>query len=268
MKFSVDTQPRTIGISGEALVGGVGTNPTTVEFGAVCAGDMAMQDIEVYASEPGDVQVVSMMGPAAPFNVMAVEPLPKTLRGNHSGPSLTLRATYRPTAPGELEDAVALTSDVPAMNTHEVQLHGTSLAEGIAATPNVVHFGTIGIGTTTSIKEVQFTNCGQTDLMFMGAAITGASADEFTLIGTNPPRVLAPTQSERFMIIMQPKTAGMKVAQLVIAHDAGSTTADLDGTGEGGGNKDRETYYACSAGRGAGLWPLLIALLALRRRRR
>ena len=150
---------------------------------------------------------------------------------------------------------------------------GVGIAAGISATPAITHFGTIPVSTTTSIKEVQFTNCGTGDLSFTGATLTGANGTEFALIGANPPRKLKATESEKFMVVMQPRSGGFKSARLVINHDQGNSFADLDGTGEGAvDNKERETYYACSTGRGfgcgVGLWPILIALLALRRRRR
>jgi MYXO-CTERM domain-containing protein len=168
------------------------------------------------------------------------------------------------------EDKVALTSDVPNKPTTEVPVTGVVLAGGIAATPNVVNFGTAAIGTTTSIKEVQLTNCGTGPLMFNRASIAGRDAGDFTLIGAHAPRLLQPTESEVFMVVMQPESSGYKMAQLVIEHGEGMTLADLDGTGDGmlTGGKDRETYYACSTGRGAALWPIALALLALRRRRR
>jgi hypothetical protein len=268
VKVSSDTTARNIAISGEALLGGVGTNPASIEFGAVCASSKVTKDVEVYASEAGDVMVQSLTPPAAPFEATAVDVLPKGLVGNHGGQSITVRASMVPTVAGDFTDAFTLTSNVPNAGTTEVQLHGIALSGGIAATPDLVHFGTTSIGTTSSIKQVQFSNCGTTDLAFTGVTLTGTDATDFTLIGANPPRAIKPTESELIMVVMQPKADGFKTAQLVIAHGAGNTTVDLDGTGEGGENKERETYYACSAGRGAGLWPIAFALLLLRRRRR
>jgi len=268
IKVSVDANPRSINLAGTALLGGVGTNPASLEFGAVCAGSKVTKDVEVYANEAGDVIVQSLTKPAAPFDAMAVDTLPKIVAGNHSGPSITVRASLMPTGEGEVRGAFALVSNVPNRAPYEVQLHGTGLAGGVAATPDLVHFGIASAGTTTSIKEVQCTNCGTTDLMFNGAALAGRDRGEFTLIGVNPPRVLAPTESEIIMVVMQPTTPGEKQAQLVISHAQGTTPVDLDGTGEGGSNKERETYYACSTGRGGSPWLIALALLALRRRRR
>lgn len=269
IQVSSDTQSRNIGISGTALLGGVGTNPASVDFGAVCAGDKAQKDVEVYASEAGDIMLLGLTKPAAPFDAASNDTLPHGLMGNHNGPSITLKTTMMPTAAGEFTDKLVLNTDIPNSSATNIAMHGVALAGGIAATPNTVHFGSVMAGSTTSVQSVQLTNCGTSDLMLTGAHIAGANAPEFTLIGSNPPRTLKPTESETYMVVMQPDTEGMKVAQLVIEHSAGTTTADLDGTATGtANNKDRETYYACRAGRGAAAWPLALALLALRRRRR
>jgi hypothetical protein len=268
IKVSTDTAARDVAISGEALLGDVGTNPASVNFGAVCAGSKTMKDVEVYASEPGDIVLQAMTKPAAPFDATLMDSVPKTLGGNHTGANMMVRATFEPTAPGDFKDALALATNVPNKPTTEVEVHGISLAAGIAATPEDVHFGVVPVKTTTSIQEVQFTNCGSGDLQFTRAYITGPNALEFTLIGTHPAKTLKPTESETFMVVMQPDSNGVKTAKLMIEHDQGTTTADLDGTAEGGSLTERETYYACSTGRSAALWPLALALLALRRRRR
>jgi uncharacterized protein (TIGR03382 family) len=84
--------------------------------------------------------------------------------------------------------------------------------------------------------------------------------------------MLAAAESMTFLVVMSPHASGMKSAQLVVSHSQGMTAAELDGTGytgtDPGGRKDRETYYACNAGGTAGAWPILLALLALRRRRK
>lgn len=268
VKVSTDAMARNVAISGQALLGGLGTNPASVDFGAVCAGSKTMKDVEVYASEPGDVLLQAMTKPAAPFDAQLMDSVPKTLGGNHTGANMMVRTTFEPLVPGDFDDAIALSTNVPNKPTTEVQLHGIGLAAGIAATPDVVHFGEAAVKTTTSIKEVQFTNCGTGDLAFSRAYITGPNALEFTLIGTHPAKTLKPTESETFMVVMQPDSNGLKTAKLMIEHDQGVTTADLDGTAEGGSEKERETYYACSTGRGAALWPIALALLVLRRRRR
>lgn len=269
VKVSSDVSARSVAISGEALLGGLGTNPASVEFGAVCTNDTVMTDIEVYASEAGDIELQGLIPPAKPFGAVTVASLPIKLGGNHTGTSATVRAMFMPTMAGDLRDKLVLASNIPNMGTTEVELHGIALAGGIAATPDTVHFGVAPAGTTTSVQQVQLTNCGTDDLMFEGAQVIGTNASEFTLIGMNPPRKLAPTESEIFMIVMQPRTPGYKTAQLSLVHDRGKTLANLDGTGEGGEHpKERETYYACSAGRGGSMWLLAVVLLVLRRRRR
>lgn len=270
ISLSTEQGPRSVPLSGQALLGGVGTNPGIVDLGGVCIGDTGMKDVEVFASEAGDIVLQQVTPPSAPFAATVQDTFPMPLRGNHTGQSATVHVTVTPTAPGELQDVLELTSDVPNMAVTDVQLHAIALPAGVSATPDSVHFGTTAPGTTTSIKEVQLTNCGTSDLMFTGASLAGANASEFTLIGAYPPITLAPTESQIFMVVMQPDTAGYKTAQLVLAHDGTTTIANLDGTADGdvASGKDRETYYACSAGRGAAGWPIALVLFAVVRRRR
>ena len=258
---------RNVGISGEALLGGIGTNPSTLEFGGVCAGASARKDLEIYANEPGNILLSEVMPPRAPFAATVAGMLPKTLLGNHTGPSVQVTVTLQAPTAMVLDDSLMLVSNVPTKEMTSVPLHAIVLEGGIAATPSAVHFGSVMSGSTTSIREVQLSNCSETDLDFQSAALAGLDAGEFTLIGAYPPKTLHPTESQIVMVVMQPRSTGTKTAQLVLTHSAGQTVVDLEGDGLGEA-KDRETYYACSTGRPSAAWPLLLALLALRRRRR
>ena len=51
--------------------------------------------IEVYGDEPGDVQLRSLTPPAAPYNAVSMQTLPKVLGGNHSGPSVTVATSTK-----------------------------------------------------------------------------------------------------------------------------------------------------------------------------
>ena len=268
VKSSSDMTIRNVAISGEALLGGIGTNPSTLEFGGVCAGAMGRKDLEVYANEAGNVQLSAVTPPQAPFAASVSGTLPKTLLGNHSGPSVQVTVTLQSSTATELTDQMMLVSNVPTKEMTPVTVHAVVLEAGIAATPNAVHFGSVMPGSTTGVHDVQLSNCGTTDLVFQNARIAGPDLGEFTLVGAyDEDRTLHPTESMIVSVIMQPHTNGTKSAQLVLEHSAGQTIVELDGDGLGE-NKDRETYYACSTGRPSAAWPLLLALLALRRRRR
>ena len=267
VKASTDPTVRNVGVSGETLVGGVGINPTSVELGAVCAGATGQKTVEVYANEAGTIQLKQIVGPPSPFSAETSDMLPKTLVGNHGGTSANVAVKVQGTTPGDQTGTLTLVTNVPSKEMTDIAAHAVILAGGIAATPDHVSFGSVEPGTTTGIKQVQLTNCGTTDLSFTGAHLGGTNPGEFTIIGGNQPRVLHPTESEAFMLVMQPHSNGLKTAQLIIEHSDGMTIADLDGTGFNGATKERETYYACSTGKPAAALPIALALLLLRRRK-
>ncbi len=268
--FAGNGSDQNVGISGEAQIGSIGTNPASVEFGPVCPGAPLMRDVAIFANASGDVDVSSLSPPSAPS--LSVPNQSGGLKGNH-GTELTARVTLMPLTAATIDDKFVINSNVPGAPTHEVPITATVLAAGISPTPDKVHFGPGMINMTTTGREVTISNCGTGMLSVTGASIAGVDAADFTIASpASPERELAPAESMTFLIVMTPHSVGTKTAQLVVEHSQGTTSADLDGDGYGGvgdGDKDRETYYACSTGGGtARAWPIALALLALRRRRR
>ncbi len=266
---SSDTGPRGVGISGEALPGSLGTNPASIDFGPVCAsGGTATQDLEVYASSAGDVLLDAPDMVASPFGYTTTDHFPLTLAGNHVGTSAILATSVALTDVGDVTGTLTLNSNVPNAPTYDVPMHAVGLGAGIAATPDPLQFGAIQIGTTSTGKAIVFSNCGATDLVVTDAMISGPDAGDFTIVSPqSAATTLHPADSETFLIVMSPHVAGAKQATLVIDHSAGMTTAAIDGIGLAS-NTDRQTYYACSTGHSTAAWPIGLALLALRRRRR
>jgi MYXO-CTERM domain-containing protein len=146
------------------------------------------------------------------------------------------------------------------------------MAGGVAANPDLAHFGAVMAGLVSAEQPVMLTNCGTGDLTVTGTSFTGITPLEFTVLSpTTFPITIPKTESRTFNVAMTPRSVGPKSAMLVIASDQGPTSVLFDGTGIGGsnsGNAQRETYYACSVGGGSAAWPIGVALLALRRRRR
>lgn len=260
--------PRDIAINAEALVGDVGISPAVVDFGPVCAGSTANKDVMVYASAAGDVQLVSVGAPVAPFDVTAS---PGLLVGNH-GNELALQASVAPTVAGEVSDTLVLSTNLPTTPTREVELRAIALPDGVSPTPEVVHFGAAMIDTTTSAREIALSNCGQAPIQITAARVEGPSASDFAIVSpADPAMTLGQTETATFLVIMNARANGAKQAQVVIDYVGGSVSVPLDGNafgGDSGDVLDRETYYACSTGGAAGGLPIALALVALRRRRR
>jgi hypothetical protein len=200
-----------------------------------------------------------------------------TLKAHHGNEAMVAvsAAPAMSSSPGDKTDSVKLVTNIPAMGQVPISVHALVLAGGIAPTPGMVHFGPNSVGTPSPAKTVTLTNCGSADLMLGDASFMGSNADEFAIVSPADVHVtITQSQSQDFLVVMNPKTVGSKTAQLVFTYPGGSQMVSLDGMGYGGGgggsntsNVDRETYYACSVGTPGGLMPLAFAGLLLRRRR-
>ncbi|MBV8759582.1 MAG: choice-of-anchor D domain-containing protein [Deltaproteobacteria bacterium] len=261
-------------LQGGAHFGSIGTNPGMFDFGTVCAGSMKSLDMAVFANAGGDVTLTGKTGPTAPFS--ATLGTINMLLGHH-GNEVLLSATAQPAsnrAPGEVNDMVSLQTNIPNMGSIAIPMHAVVLAGGISPTPTAAHFGPSELLKASSGQTITLTNCGSSDFTLTDVSFTGANADEFQIVSPTDPHVMIKqTESASFLVVLIPTSAGPKTAQMVFAYPGGTTTVDLDGTGIGPGDttggKDRETYYACSAGGGgaASMLPIALAVCAARRRR-
>lgn len=255
-------------ITGATLVASIGTNPASVQFGAICAGHTATQDVDVYASGKADVGL-SLPGPApAPFSATLGANL---VHGGHTDTS-TLTITAAPLAQqlGALSGEIILGTDIPNQPDHMLAVTAIGVPMGITATPDSAAFGKIVVDTTSTAKRIDFSNCSGAPLAVMSATITGVDASAFTLVSPTADAIaktLDDAMAETFLVVMSPHSSGAKIAQLEIASANGVTTIPLAGEGTEPA-VDRETYYACATSRPSAGWPLLLALgLILRRRR-
>jgi hypothetical protein len=274
MTFDVNGTPNNVPLIGGAHTGSIGTNPASLDFGAVCAGSTASLDLTVFANGGGDVQLQSSLGnPGAPFSATLAGGA--TLMAHHAN-EVTIATTAKPMTgetPGDKTDTVTLHTNIPGMSSIPIDMHAVVLAGGVAPTPNLVHFGPNALAKPSPAQMITLTNCGSGDLMLTDASFTGSNGGEFTIVSPADPHVtIAKTESAQFLVVMTPSSAGTKTAQLVFSYAGGTAVVDLDGTGigtgGGGSTTDRETYYACAIGAPSGLIPLGLVVFALRRRRR
>lgn len=266
---------RNVIVNGEALVGEIGTAPSSVDFGPICAGATANKPVEVYAAAAGSLVLDAVTKPGAPFDITTVMNQP--LAGNH-GPGVTLTASITATTEGAVADHFVLSSNAPGNMEHEVPMSAIVLPSGVSPTPAIVHFGPAAVDIPTTGREVTISNCSTSELSITAARFEGANGDssatgaEFFIV-IAPETVIQPGTSQNYLIAMLPKSDGPKTATFVVEHSAGMSAVTLDGTGFGAdlGGNDRTTYYACSVGGGpGGALPIGLGLigLACRRRRR
>jgi len=255
-------------IMGGAQSGAIGTNPAAVDFGPVCIGRTGSVDVHAYASGPADVQLTQLTGVATPVSTNFA---PGMVRGNHNG-ELTFTTTFAPTTDsvlGATPSELAIDTNLPSASTYLLQVTGFVVPDGITATPTAVDFGTVAVDATTSGYQIVLSNCGTSgQLEVTTAEIRGVNKSSFTIVLPIPiAQTLDVGKGETFVLVMSPHTAGLQTAELVITYSGGEAHVPLTGQGDEPFT-DRKTYYACSVGNGTAAWPIGLALLALRRRRR
>ncbi len=256
-------------VNGEALKATLGTAPgTTIDFGPVCVGASQMQDVQLYASGLGAIQLLSVTAPGAPFTATATA---GTMMGNH-GNMIRLTAGVTPAVAGALTDKVVLITDIPGAPNQELKLLASVLPAGVSPTPAQVHFGPAHTMMTTPYMEIIVSNCGTAPITFTAARIEGGGATSFAIVSQLPTAALDQKTSTKVDVVMTPQSNGAQTAQLILEYAGGTVAVDLDGNGFGADDSskgDRSTYYSCNAGGGstAGASVVLLALLLRRRRR-
>lgn len=131
------------------------------------------------------------------------------------------------------------------------------------------------VGSNTVGQTVTITNCTADSVALSNARIEGADATQFSIVDFPNNLEASSTQNAEFLVIASPDSVGVKEAIFKVDHPGGTISINLlgDGLGEEVGGDDegddgRPSYYACSTGNAVHAWPLLLALVLLRRRRR
>ncbi len=274
--------PVPVTINGDAEIASVATNPTSIDFGAVCAGNPANPiGVDIYNGGGADVAIsgITLSQTGSAFSVQ-----------NKTGPLLhahsnDVTTTVGLTAPssGDLTAMVLvhLSDPDPAKDVLSIPVHATAVAAGtgVTANPAMLAFPTIQVATTSAPQTFVLANCGSSPLTIANHTFTdnstGMPIADFAIMSPADPIAQIPAAaSVPFTITETPQQPGTVDASLtlVYADSTPSTVVHLTGggyssTGSGGGKKNRQTYYACDAGRPGGFAPIALALLALRRRR-
>lgn len=276
MVFDANGTATTVPLVGGAHTGSIGTNPAALDFGTVCAGSTASLDLAVFANAGGDIKMAAPTGPGAPFSAALGSGMPPITLMAHHANEATITTTAAPAmgaTPGDAKATLMINTNIPGGAMVPIDVHALVLAGGVAPDKDVIHFGPNDVGKPSPVQMVTLTNCGASDITLVDVGFAGSNADEFAVVSPADVHVTIPkTKSQQFLILMNPKTVGAKTAQLDFGYPGGPSLVALDGTGIGsgdtGGTKDRETYYACSVGSPGGLIPLAAVGLLLRRRRR
>ncbi len=267
-------QTRTSQISARALNTSMSMSPNgTVDLGPVCMGQSTSRMFQILANDQGPFSVDSISMPAGAFSVAATG-LPASVQG--AGANMyQFSVSASPTDVGPQSAMLTVNTDIPGAEPQTTEIRVEGLAEGVNGSPAELDLGGVPVGSNTVGQSVTITNCTTDSVALSNARIEGMDAAEFTIVDFPDTMDVATTQNAEFLIIASPDSVGAKEALFKVDHPGGTITINLlgDGLGDDPGGDDegddgRPSYYACSTGHAAHAWPLLVALLALRRRRR
>jgi hypothetical protein len=270
-----DTSTLDIPITADALVTSMSVTPDgEVDFGPVCSGQTKTQMFSLVANSDGPFMLTAVSTPDAPFTV-TTPMLPASLQGDAAN-QVTFSVSATPTDAGSAASSVQITTDIPNGMPDTIALTAIGLPIGVTATPPTVDLGNVAIQTTSLGQEVDVSNCSSDSITISGTEIYGSDADDFSIVQQPTSMTVAANATASWLVVMNAQTPGDLSATFEIDYAGGSATVALvgepydpnAGSGDGGSTSDKSSYYACSTGHGAALWPIALALVALRRRRR
>jgi Abnormal spindle-like microcephaly-assoc'd, ASPM-SPD-2-Hydin len=225
------------GSSAQVTLGGTSTaapspqltvSAASLSFGSVMVNTATTQSLTLTSTgtSPATISSATITGPA--FTIVGGS-FPVTLNPTQA---VTLQVQFVPTATGSASGQITINSDSSTGSSAQVTLSGTSTAAPspqLALSAGSLSFGSVTVNTATT-QSLTLTSTGTSPVTVNSAAITGAG---FTIVGSNLPVTLNPTQSMTLLVQFLPRATGTASGQITINSDSStgsSAQVTLDGT--------------------------------------
>ena len=151
------------------------------------------------------------------------------------GSTCTLNLTFHPLAAGVRSATLVISDNVVGSPTIvSVTGIGVALAPSVCFSTSSVNFGSIGVGTTSSVQSVTITNCGSAALTVSDFFLTGANTGDFIIVST-PCKGIPISTGNTCVVTLQfaPTAGGLRSANLALVDDASGSPQLLSLTGNG-----------------------------------
>ena len=142
------------------------------------------------------------------------------------GGSCDILLSFTPTTSG-IRTATLLVNDSVIGSPHSLPLTGTGLAQVPLYCPSTaagLNFGTVATGASSAAQTIAITNCGTANLYVTNIVVTGTAAADYTVSAdTCSGGTITPGGTCVFNVTFTPATTGMRIANLVITDNTGTS---------------------------------------------
>jgi hypothetical protein len=210
--------------------GTLALNPSSIAFGSVQVGGSSSQSEALTNTGGSPVTVSQATASGTGFSISGLT-LPVTL---NSGQSTSFTVVFSPTASGAMSGSVNITSNGANPNL-SIPLSGTGVAAGsLAANPSSLAFGSVQVGSNSSLSET-LSNSGGTPITISQASATGTG---FSISGLALPVTLNGGQSTSFKVLFAPTGTGATSGSVNITSNGANPNLSitLSGTGVAAGS--------------------------------
>ncbi len=200
-------------------------NPTSLSFANVQVGSSQTQSVTLTNSGNASLTVSQATVTGTGFSLSGLA-LPLTLG---AGQSAAFSVTFAPQSAGSSSGSVSITSNGSNPNL-SIPLSGTGVTQGtLTANPTSLAFGSVQIGSSTSLAET-LTNTGGTSLTISAATASGTG---FSLSGLALPLTLTAGQGTSFTVLFSPTASGGASGSVTITSNGSNPNLSIPLSGTG-----------------------------------
>ncbi len=264
---TVDGAALALPITGRVVTPHAVVSPIALDLGTACVGSTVSGTIELIndgtatlaldsptideAFVPHDLSPVAYPAPLLAGTAASVEVVPAT------------------TAAGAVHGVLTWPVDVPS-GAFEVPVDLEYIDAGTAVSPRRYAFDTIAALATSERRAITIENCGAEPIDVAVDGVTASQGDPaaWDLQPQAIHRTLLPQGTMKLLVRFAPRAAGSFRATIPVR--AGTQVLNVELIGNATGPLDQTGFYACSCaapGHPAAAWPIVVVVLALRRRR-
>ncbi|HEY6302398.1 MAG TPA: choice-of-anchor D domain-containing protein, partial [Terriglobales bacterium] len=201
------------------------SNPTTFSFGSIQVGTSKSLAGTLTNSSGTSLTISAATASGTGFSLSGLS-LPLTLTADQSA---TFSVLFSPATSGSASGSVSITSTGSNPNL-SIPLSGTGVTQGtLTANPSSLAFGSVQVGSSTSLSETLI-NTGGSSLTISAAAASGTG---FSLSGLSLPLTLTAGQSTSFTVLFSPTASGAASGSLSITSNGSNPTSSIPLSGTG-----------------------------------